>query len=59
MEAFSKIGKEIVHYLTIKLILYDIIKYFQQKENQMMIAGTREQKPWRGECLENIQENKR
>lgn len=41
--------------ITIKLVLNDVVEDFQQKENQMMIGWSREQKPWRTERFEQVQ----
>lgn len=40
--------------LTIKLILYYVIKYFQKKEYKMMVVGGWKQKPRSTECLQQM-----
>lgn len=42
--------------LTIKLILDDVVKNFQQKENQVMVERRGEQKPAAGENLQQVQQ---
>ena len=41
---------------TVKLVLYDVVEDLQQKEDEVVVVGRREQEPGRGERLEKVQQ---
>lgn len=43
-------------YLTIKLVLDNVIKGLQQKEDQVVVLSSREQEPIGGEGFQKMQE---
>jgi len=41
---------------TIKLVLDDVVEYFQEEENQVVIRRSRKQEPGGAECLQKVQQ---
>lgn len=43
-------------YITIELVLDDVVENFQEEENQVVIRWSRKQEPGGAECLQKVQQ---